>query len=107
VSPDGTAAGAISNLSVPDFRLRVTGGGSSHVLSIHVASPIAFSHGYGAALRSNVVVVASNDAGCRPGSKGTLLVSTPYLSSPTVKLALCGHSYLDGKGSVTAFIKNV
>jgi hypothetical protein len=106
VGPDGTA-GAISNLSAPNFQLRATGHGKSTVLSIRLGSPIAFSHGYGAALKTQVVVAASNDAACKTGSKGTLLVSTPYLSSPTVKLEVCGHSYLDGKGSVTAFIKSV
>lgn len=107
VGPDGTATGAISNLSAPDFQLRVTGGGKRDVLSIHVGTPIGFSHGYGAALRTQIVVTASNDAGCQKGSKGTLLVSVPYLSSPTVKLEVCGHSYLDGKGPITAFIKSV
>jgi hypothetical protein len=107
VSSDGTTSGSLSNLSVPDFRLRVSGGGKSNVVSIHVASPIGFSHGYGAALRANVVVIASNDAGCQKGAKGTLLVATPYLSSPKVQLAVCGHSYLNGSGSVTAFIKSV
>ena len=107
VSPGGTTAGAISNLSASNFPLRVTGGGKPRVLSIHVGTPIAFSHGYGAMLQAHVVVFASNDAGCRKGSTGTLVVSVPYLGSPIIKLDVCGHSYLHGKGPVTAFIKNL
>jgi hypothetical protein len=107
VSPTGTTAGSIKNLSAASFQLRVSEHGKTHELSLQVGSPISFSHGYGATLRTQIVVFASNDSGCRTGSKGTLTVSTPYLSSPSVKLVVCGHSYLDGKGSVTAFIKNV
>ena len=57
-------------MSAPNFQLRVTGRGKTDVLSIHVGTPIAFSHGYGAALRTQVVVAGSNDAGCKTGYEG-------------------------------------
>ena len=106
-SPSGTTTGAITGLNASNFRLRVTAGGKTRSLSIHVAAPLAFSHSFGSQLATQIVVLASNDAGCPTGSKGTLSVTTPMLTSPTVKLSVCGHTYLDGKGSVKATILSV
>jgi hypothetical protein len=98
----GDSVGTISNLFGADFRLRVTSKGTTRSLAIHVGAPIDFRHGYGLALRTHVVVTASNDPGCRKGSKGTLLVSLQSLTPPRVAVTVCGHTYLDGKGRVTA-----
>jgi hypothetical protein len=106
-SANGTSTGAITGLKASNFRLRVTAGGRTQSLAIHVAAPLGFSHSYGSQLSTQIVVLASNLSGCRTGSTGTLLVTTPMLASPTVKLTVCGHSYLNGKGSVKATILSV
>lgn len=106
-SPNGSTTGVISGLNAPNFRLRLTGGGSARWLAIHIGTPLSFSHSYGSVLRTQVVVLASSDSGCRAGSKGTLLLATPLLGLPTVKVSVCGHSYLEGKGSVRATILSV
>ena len=60
---------------------------------------------YGSLLRTHVVVTASNDAGCRKGSKGTLLLSLQTMTPPHVAVRICGQTYLDGKGKVAARIE--
>ena len=51
-------------------------------------------------------MIGSNDAGCRKGSSGTLLVSLQNLTPPRVVVQVCGHTLLDGEGdSVRAQIK--
>jgi hypothetical protein len=106
-SPSGSGVGAISNLRATDFRLRMTSKGKTRSLTMHVGAPIAFNHGYGTLLRTQLVVVASNDAGCRKGSTGTLLVSLQSLTPPRVVVQVCGHTYLDGTGRVRARIQTV
>jgi hypothetical protein len=103
----GSAVGAISNLAAANFRLSVTSKGTTRWLAIHVGAPIEFRHGYGSLLRTHLVVLASNDAGCRKGSTGTLLLSLQYLTPPRVVVQICGHRYLDGKGRVSAQMKTV
>jgi hypothetical protein len=103
----GSAVGTISNLVARNFRLEVTSKGNVEWLAIHVGAPIEFRHGYGSLLRTHLVVTASNDAGCRTGSTGTLLVSLQSLTPPRVVVQICGHTYLDGKGQVRAQIQTV
>jgi hypothetical protein len=97
--------GAISNLFAADFPLVVRSKGKTRSLRIHVGAPIEFRHGYGSLLRTHLVVTASNDSGCRKGSTGTLLVSLQNLTPPRVAVRVCGHTYLDGAGRVTARIE--
>jgi hypothetical protein len=106
-SPNGTQIGAISNLRATDFRLTLTGHGGTRSLTIHIGAPLSFSHSYGSLLRTTIVVLGSSDPGCRTGTTGSLLVSAPYLATPSVRLSVCGQTYLDGKGSVSAQIKSV
>jgi hypothetical protein len=106
-SPSGTTIGTISSLLATNFRLKLTSKGKTRSLTIRVGSPIAFQHSYGSLLRAHVVVAASNEPGCRTGSTGTLLVSLQSLTPPLVRVQVCGHSYLDGKGKVKAFIQTV
>ena len=101
-SVPGTSTGTISKLVAADFRLTLTSKGKKQYLAIHVGEPLGFSHSYGAQLRAQVVVVGSNDARCRSGSTGTLELSVQALTVPVVKLQVCGGTYLDGKGLVTA-----
>jgi hypothetical protein len=104
---NGSAVGAISNLSGTDFRLKVTSKGTTRWLGIHVGEPIEFRHGYGTLLRTHVSVTGSTDPGCRKGSTGTLLISEQSLTPPRVALSVCGHTFLDGKGRVRANIETV
>ena len=101
----GSAVGTIRDLRASDFRLELTGRGKPRWLTIHVGAPIEFQHTYGSLLRTQVAVTASNDAGCRKGSTGTLLVSLQQLTPPSVVVQVCGHAYLDGTGSVRARIQ--
>ena len=102
----GSAVGTIRQLVAKNFRLEVKRKGSTESLAIHVGAPIAFNHGYGSLLRAQLVVVGSNDSGCRKGSSGTLLVSIQNLTPPHVVVQACGHTLLDGQGdSVRAQIK--
>jgi hypothetical protein len=103
----GGSVGTISNLVANDFRLRVTGGGTTRSLQLHVGAPIEFRHGYGSLLRTVLVVIASNDPGCRPGASGTLLLSLQPLTAPSVAVQVCGHTYLDGTGRVSAALGTV
>ncbi len=103
----GSAVGTISNLVARDFRLKATSNGTTRSMAIHVGAPIEFRHGYGSLLRAHLVVIASNDTGCRKGSTGTLLLSLQNLTPPRVMVKVCGQTYLDGKGSVTARIQTV
>lgn len=105
--PSGSGAGTISNLFATNFRLGVTTKGNTRSLTIRVGAPIEFRHRYGSLLRAHVVVIASNDAGCRTGSTGTLLVSLQDLTPALVRVQVCGHSYLDGKGQVNVRIQPV
>ena len=106
-SPSDGTVGTISGLFASNFHLKVTTKGKTRSLTIHVGSPIAFQHSYGSLLRAHVVVAASNEPGCRTGSTGTLLVSLQPLTPPLVRVRVCGHSYLDGKGRVRAQIQTV
>jgi hypothetical protein len=101
----GGAVGTIRDLRAADFRLELTGRGKRRWLTIHVVAPIEFQHRYGSLLRAQLAVTASSDAGCRKGSSGTLLVSLQDLTPPRVVVQICGHAYLDGKGSVRARIQ--
>ena len=103
----GSAVGTIDNLVAKNFRLEVKSQGSTKLLAFHVAAAIEFRHGYGSFLRTHLVVIGSNDAGCRKGSTGTLLVSLQNLTPPRVVVQVCGHAYLDGKGRVGARIETV
>jgi hypothetical protein len=103
----GTAVGAISKLVAKDFRLKVASKGKTEWLAIHVGAPIEFEHGYGSRLRTHVIVIASNDRACRKGSTGTLLVSLQSLTPPRVIVQVCGQTFLDGKGRVSAQIQTV
>jgi hypothetical protein len=103
----GGGAGTISRLLAENFRLKVTSAGKTRWLAMHVVAPIQFRHGYGSLLRTHLRVTASTDAGCRKGSTGTLTLSLQSLTPPHVSLQVCGHTYLDGKGSVRAQIKTV
>ena len=103
----GGSVGAISNLAANDFRLKATGAGKRLSIELHVGAAIDFRHDYGSLLRAHVVVRASNDSGCRKGATGTLVLSFPYLSPPRIALRLCGGTYLDGKGVVSAAMKTV
>lgn len=107
-TPEDTGAvGAIGNLQADDFRLKVSGKGKKGSLELHVGTPIDFHHGYGAVLRAHVIVLASNEDGCRRGATGQLKLSVEYLSRPSVAVQICGHVYLAGKGKVTAQMKTV
>ena len=106
-STSGSAVGTISNLGARDFRVRVTSKGKTRWLTIHVGAPIEFRHGYDSLLRTHVVVIASNEAGCGKGSTGTLLVSLQNLTPPRVAVQVCGQTYLDGKGRIRAQIQTV
>ena len=57
--------------------------------------------------RRDVVVLASNESGCRTGATGTLILSVQYLTAPRVAVTVCGRTYLDGKGQVSAQMKTV
>jgi hypothetical protein len=103
----GSGVGTISDLAARDFRLKVTSKGKTQWLAIHVGAPIEFRHGYGALLRAHLVVIASNDTGCRQGSDGTLLLSLQKLTPPRVMVQVCGQTFLDGKGRVSARIQTV
>jgi hypothetical protein len=103
----GGSIGTITNLFANNFRLRVTGKGTDGSIVLHVGDPIVFRHGYGALLRAHVAVLASNEKGCAKGSAGILLVSVQYLSAPRVAVTVCGRTYLDGKGQVSASMKPV
>jgi len=103
----GGSVGTISNLFANDFRVRVRSHGATHSLSIHVAGPIAFRHGYGSTLKAHVVVLASTEPGCAKGATGTLMLSIQYLTPSRVAVTVCGQTYLDGKGEVTAQMKTV
>ncbi len=104
---DGSSIGAIGDLNATDFRLRMSQGGHTSWISIHIAAPIGFEHSYGSELRARIVVLGSSEPGCRSGSTGTLFLATPLLAPPTVRITICGHSYLSGKGSVSATIASV
>ena len=104
-STSGAGVGTISNLFAERLPPQGDGQGQDAVAEIHVGTPIEFQHGYGSLLRAHVVVAASNDPGCRKGSTGTLLVSLQSLTPPRVAVQVCGHSYLDGKGAVSAQMK--
>jgi len=106
-SSSSTSAGAISNLEVNDFRLRVSGNGKTRWLGIRVGDPIEFRHGYGTTLRAEVLVTGSTDTACRKGSKGSLTVALQPLTPAHVAVQVCGHTYLAGKGAVSAVIKTV
>jgi hypothetical protein len=108
-TPDasGGAIGAITNLFADNFPIRVKSGGKTSSLTIHVAGPISFQHRYGSILKAHVVVLASTMPGCVKGSTGTMLLSIQYLSEPRVGVTVCGHTYLNGKGQVTAQMKTV
>jgi hypothetical protein len=103
----GGAVGTISNLAADDFRIRTRGNGQAGSLELHVGSPIAFRHGYGGVLRAHVLVLASNEPGCGKGATGTLVLTVQYLTPPSVAVQVCGHTYLDGKGQVSAQMKTV
>jgi hypothetical protein len=104
-NPSGSSVGEISNLFAKDFRLSVKSKGKTRSMTIHVGSPIVFQRSYGSLLRTHLVVTASNDDGCRKGSKGTLLLSLQSLTPPHVAVRICGQTYLDGKGRVGARIE--
>jgi hypothetical protein len=108
-TPDasGGPVGAITNLFADDFRLSGKGRGTTFSLELHVAAPIDFHHRYGSTLRAHVLVLASSEAGCRKGAAGTLVLSVQYLSAPQVAVKVCGHTYLAGKGQVSAQMKTV
>ena len=103
----GSAVGTIGNLVAKNFRLEVKNNGNTTWLAIHVGAAIEFRHGYGSLLRAHLVVIGSNDAGCRKGSSGTLMVSIQNLTPPRVVLQVCGQTFLDGNGSVSARIQTV
>jgi hypothetical protein len=108
-TPDasGGSVGAISNLRADDFRVRVTGKGQRGSLELRVGSPIEFRHSYGAVLRANLKVLASNEPGCHGGATGVLVLTVQYLTAPSVSIRVCGETYLDGKGDVSAQMKTV
>jgi hypothetical protein len=106
-NPSGGPGGAISNLRATDFRLELTGHGKARTMRIHVGAPIEFRHGHGATLMAHVVVTASTDSGCGKGSTGTLSLSVATLTPSRVALQVCGQTYLDGKGQVTASMQTV
>jgi hypothetical protein len=106
-SSTSTAAGAISNLQVSDFRLKVSGSGKTRWFGIRVGDPIEFRHGYGTILRADAFVTGSTDTACRKGSKGSLTISLQPLTPASVAVQVCGHTYLNGKGAVSAVIKTV
>jgi hypothetical protein len=106
-STSGKAIGTISKLVARNFRLRVKSKGKTEWVAIHVGAPIEFRHGYGSLLRTHIIVIGSNDAQCRKGSSGTLLVSLQTLTPPRVVVQLCGQTFLDGKGRVVARIQSV
>jgi hypothetical protein len=102
----GGSVGAISHLSASNFRLRLSGRLKGS-LELHVGDPIDFHHSYGSVLRARLRVLASTEKGCGKGASGTLLVSVQYLTPPSVAVQICGHSYLDGRGQVSAQLKTV
>jgi hypothetical protein len=107
-TPEDTGAiGTIDHLQANDFRLKVSGKEAKGSLELHVGTAIDFHHGYGAVLRAHVIVLASNEDGCKKGATGQLKLSVQYLSSPSVAVQICGHTYLAGKGTVTAQMKTV
>lgn len=106
-SEQGTSVGTISKLSADNFRLRAVSHGTRWSLALHVAAPIGFHHGYGSVLQARLVVIASNESGCSKGATGTLVLSLPYLTAPRVAVTVCGRTYLDGKGRVSAQMKTV
>jgi hypothetical protein len=101
-SVETAAGGAISKLDAADFRLSLLSKGKKRWLTIHIGSPIDFRASYGYRLRAQIKVVGSNDGSCAKGSTGTLLLSLQQLTPPLVRLQVCGHTYLDGKGLVQA-----
>jgi hypothetical protein len=103
----GASVGTISNLHADNFRLKAASHGSRWSLALHVAAPIGFHHGYGSVLQARVVVLASNESGCSTGATGTLILSVQYLTAPRVAVTVCGRTYLDGKGQVSAQMKTV
>jgi hypothetical protein len=103
----GTAIGAIGSLEATNFRLSLSDRGAKSGLTVHIAAPLGFTVPYGTKLRARIVVLASNDTGCHKGATGTLLVADPLVGQSTVKLSVCGHSYLDGKGTEDATIASV
>ncbi len=105
-SSSGINVGAIENLSAESFVLSVVGKGTRTKTTIRVRSPIAFEHSYGSVLRLSVVVARSDGGACRAGSTGTLELAAPLLGPPSVKLVICGRTYLNGKGLVAVDIKN-
>jgi hypothetical protein len=107
LSPSSGSGGAISGLRVTDFSLKLTGKGKATWLRLHVGTPIDFRHGHGATLRANIVVTGSTDSSCAKGSKGTLLLSVATLTASRVAVQVCGQTYLDGKGQVTAQMETV
>jgi len=106
-STTGVGVGAITNLFANDFRLRVAEHGKTGSIEVHIGDPIVFRHGSGSLLRAHVVVLGSNEHGCAKGSVGTILLSLQYLSAPRVAVHVCGQTYLDGKGQVSAQMKAV
>lgn len=106
-NPYGGNVGAISNLVAADFRLTIKGKRKAESVGLRVGAPIEFRHSYGSLLRIQLRVTASNDASCRTGSAGTLLVSLQQLTPPQVVVQVCGHTYLHGTGSVRARIQTV
>jgi len=103
----GTGSLTVNSLHATDFRLSLRGKGKPRWLALHIRAPVEFRRGYGSILRTNVVVTGSTDGACRKGSTGTLLVSHPYLSSTRVVVRICGHTYLDGAGRVSARMQPV
>ncbi len=101
----GSMVGTIRDLRATDFRLELASKGKKQSLALHVGAPIEFRHTYGSLLRAHIVVSSSSDTACREGSAGTLLVSLQNLSPPRVVVQICGHTYLDGKGTVRARIQ--
>jgi hypothetical protein len=53
------------------------------------------------------MVLASSESGCNKGATGTLVLTVQYLTPPSVAVKICGHTYLDGKGDVSAQMKTV
>jgi hypothetical protein len=103
----GAGAGTISDLHADNFRLSVSGRSVRASLELHVGDPLAFNHGYGSVLRAQIVVLASDETGCSKGATGTLVLSIQYLTPPSVSVQICGRTYLDGKGQVSAQMKTV
>ena len=82
--------------------------GETRSLELHVGAPIDFHHGYGSAPARPSSSSTSNEAGCGEGRNrdaGALVPVPDRLHAS--RSAVCGRTYLDGKGAVSAQMKTV